>query len=285
MKKSKIQIIIPVYNAEKYLRRCLESVKNQTFGDWQAIVVDDASADDSKNIIEEYTFLDERFIYIRQETNKGASASRNVALEMVNAEYVAFLDADDYWERDMLESMLEKAEKHSCDIVQCRFIYDFTCGKKVLPKGAFNKDAELSGDLLKNVYIKMMTGINMNHVCMKLIRTSIIKGLRFDTTLKTAEDLKFCIGLFKNVKKYFFVNNVLYHYCRNEESLTGKGLSFKEKFNANRSVSKELVKTLPEWGIDNVFYRMMSYARPYTIAFSKVFRMIREKMSAKSDLL
>lgn len=111
MKKSKIQIIIPVYNAEKYLRRCLESVKNQTFGDWQAIVVDDASADDSKNIIEEYTFLDERFIYIRQETNKGASASRNVALEMVNAEYVAFLDADDYWERDMLESMLEKSRK------------------------------------------------------------------------------------------------------------------------------------------------------------------------------
>ena len=83
----------------------------------------------------------------------------------------------------------------------------------------------------------MSTGINMNHVCMKLIRTELIKDIRFDPTLKTAEDLKFCVELFCKVESYYFINRAFYHYCRNEESLTGRGLGGREKLKANRRVS------------------------------------------------
>lgn len=277
MKNPKIQIIIPVYNAENHLKRCLDSIQAQTFTDWQAIIVDDASFDKSTGIISEYTSSDMRFVCIRKNENEGASAARNTALPMLTSEYTAFLDADDYWECNMLEQLIEKAEKNASDVVQCRFIYDYPTGKKFLPKGAFSRDISLHGNSLKRVYLKMMTGINMNHVCMKLIRTQLLEGMQFDTNLKTAEDLKFCIDLFKKVNKYDFINNALYHYCRNEASLTGNGLSATEKFKANKQISNELIHALPDWGINNVFYKILSYMRPYIITVSKIYRMIYEK--------
>ncbi len=281
MDSPKVQIIIPVYNAEKYLRKCLDSLKAQTFTNWQAIIVDDASSDSSSDIIEEYCSADGRFVYIKLEANGGTAAARNVALSRLSSEYTAFLDADDYWESDMLLHMTEKAEKNSSDVVQCRFIYDFANGKQFLPKGAFSKDVSLCDKSLKRVYVKMMTGINMNHVCMKLIRTELIKGLQFDTTLRTAEDLNFCIKLFHRVKKYDFINKALYHYCRNETSITGKGLSSAEKFKANKRISGDLVNALPAWGMDNLFYKTLSNMRPYIIAVSKVRRMLCEKAFLK----
>lgn len=273
-----VQIIIPVYNSGKYLRRCLDSLKAQTFEGWQALLIDDGSTDDSAQIISEYHTQDMRFHYTRQE-NSGVSVARNTALSMLDAKYTAFLDSDDYLESDMLEVLYQKAKELDADVVQCKYMYDYPSGKQEIPKGAFEKDTVLDENGLKKVYLRMMTGINMNHVCMKLIKTSLIGDLRFDTNLKTAEDLHFCIRLFKNVKKYCFVNKPLYHYCRNENSITGKGLSFKQKFKANRYVSREMAKALPDWGIDTPRYRFLTYARPYTIIISKITRILREKLS------
>ena len=273
-----VQIIIPVYNSGEYLHRCLDSLKAQTFDGWQAILIDDGSTDDSAEIIREYSEKDDRFCYMRQE-NSGVSVARNTALSKLDAEYAAFLDSDDYWEPDMLELLCTKAKEHDADVVQCRYMYDYTSGKQEIPKGAFPKDEVLQGKSLRKVYLKMMTGITMNHVCMKLVKTSLICDLRFDTALKTAEDLHFCVRLFKNVKKYCFINKPLYHYCRNENSITGKGLSFKERFKANRYVSREMAKTLPYWGVDDIYHRFLTYARPYTIILSKITRVLREKLS------
>ena len=273
-----VQIVIPVYNSGKYLHRCLDSLKAQTFENWQAILIDDGSKDNSADIIKEYSLDDERFSYTRQE-NSGVSATRNNALSRLDAEYTAFLDSDDYWEPDMLELLYTKAKESGADVVQCKYMYDYTNGKQEIPEGAFKTDQCLEGKALKKVYLRMMTGINMNHVCMKLIKTSLLTNLRFDLSLKTAEDLHFCVRLFKNVKKYCFINKPLYHYCRNENSITGKGLPFTEKLKANRYVSKEMARALPCWGIDTLPYRFLTYARPYTIIFSKVIRILREKFS------
>lgn len=278
MNNPKIQIVVPVYNASKYLRECLDSIKDQTYANWEAILIDDASTDNSGEIIKEYTEKDKRFLYVPLEKNGGVSRARNHALSLLNSDYTAFLDSDDFWEKDMLSSMVKKATEKDFDVVQCRFIYDFSGGRRVLPKGAFKSDAELCGKDLRKVYIRMMTGINMNHVCMKLIRTSLIKDLRFDTSLRTAEDLKFCIDLFKSVRGYAFIDKPMYHYRRSDESLTGKGLSAKQKLYANRMVAVHMTQALKAWGIDNVFYRIMCMVRPYVIIVSKVFRMIREKL-------
>lgn len=279
MENYMVQVVIPVYNAEKTLRKCLDSLKNQTFQNWQAIVVDDASTDNSVKIIEEYAEADSRFVCVKREKNGGgASKTRNTALRQLNAEYTAFLDSDDYWEQEMLAVLTSKAKEFDCDVVQCRFIYDFPNGKQVLPKGAFPENIYLEGKGLKKVFTRMMTGINMNHVCMKLIRTSLLRGLTFDTSLQTAEDLEFCIRLFGGVKRYYFTTDVLYHYCRNDESLTGKGLPFVKRFAANREVARRMVKALPAWDMDCAFYKFLSFARPYIIIASKIFRIIREKL-------
>ncbi len=277
MKKETVQIIIPVYNAGKTLEKCLNSVKNQDYVHWQALLINDASTDESLALLEKYAKEDERFVCITYNENKGASGARNTALSKINAPYVAFLDADDYWESDMLSVLLSQAQKNDADIVQCRFIYDFSDKKTFLPKGAFKGDVVLEGKGLKKVFIKMMTGINMNHVCIKLIKSSLLKNLYFDTTLKTAEDLEFCVRMFKNVKKYVFIDKALYHYIRSEDSITGAGLSVRTRLKCNIRVSKTMVKMLPFWEMDNLFYRLLSLSRPYVIIVSKIFRVIREK--------
>ncbi len=273
-----VQIIIPFYNAEEYLEKCLDSVLYQTFSDWQAIIINDGSTDGSANIAKRYAEKDDRFIYSELDKNSGAAAARNAGLEMLDSEYTAFLDSDDVWDSEMLASLYEKAKKFSCDVVQCRYMYVFPGGRTSVPRGAFKKDVLLRGRELRSVYRKMMTGIYMNHVCIKLIRTELLKGLCFDTSLETCEDLKFCIDIFKKVKTYYFTDKILYHYVRRENSLTGSGLSFGQKLKANRRVSESLKEALPLWGIDNVFYRTLSTARPYTIAISKIIRMAEEKL-------
>lgn len=277
MNQTKIQIIIPLYNGEKYIKKCLDSVIAQTYPHWQAIVIDDASADGGVGIVGSYTKKDERILCIRKEENRGVSHTRNMGLDMASAEYVAFLDSDDYWEKDMLETLITYAEKHSCEVVQSRFIYDYPGGKTKIPGGVFKKDTFLEGKGIRKIYKKMVTGINMNHVCMKLIKTDLMRDIRFDTSLKTAEDLKVCAQLFTKVSKYCFIDKPLYHYCRNEESLTGSGLSGKEKLKANRAVSKEIAKAMKKIGM-GPFSRFRAYMRPYVIIISKTWRIICEKV-------
>lgn len=281
MNQPKVQVIVPVYNAEKYLRRCLDSLLQQTYPGWEAILINDASKDGSAGIIGEYLQKDSRFRYTKLEENCGVSAVRNIGLSKLTGKYTAFLDADDYWEKDMLALLLARAEESACDVVQCRFIYDYPGGRQVLPKGAFNKDLLLEGRGLHKVFVRMMTGINMNHVCMKLIRTELLKDIRFDSKLRTAEDLQFCVRLFRSVRRYCFVNKPLYHYCRNEESLTGRGLGSREKLQANRSVARDMIKALPDWGMDSMFYRLLCILRPYIIVCSKLIRMLMEKIFTK----
>ena len=114
----------------------------------------------------------------------------NFALEILSEKYTAFLDSDDFWEKDMLEVMVEKAESENVDVVQSRYFYDYAGGRQVLPKGVFKEDTAIDKNHINKIYYKMATGINMNHVCMKLIRTELIKDIRFDPTLKKAEDYR-----------------------------------------------------------------------------------------------
>ena len=114
--RPKISIIIPIYNVEKYLRRCLDSVKNQTFKDWQAICVDDGTPDNSGKIAEEYAARDKRFVVVHKE-NGGLSDARNAGMKYVDGEYVMFLDSDDFIHPQTMEITYGLAKKTGTDIV------------------------------------------------------------------------------------------------------------------------------------------------------------------------
>lgn len=113
-----ISIIIPIYNVEKYLRECLDSILNQTFQNFEIICVDDGSTDKSLEILEEYKNRDERFILLKQE-HEGAGSARNKGIEFARGKYIQFLDSDDYFEPDMLEELYNHAEKYDADMVVC----------------------------------------------------------------------------------------------------------------------------------------------------------------------
>lgn len=116
VESAKISIVIPVYNTEKYLRECLDSIINQTFQDWEAICVDDGSTDSSLEILREYEKKDKRFIIISQQ-NKGVSAARNAGMQQAKGKYTMFVDSDDYIAQNACELIYEDAENRQCDIL------------------------------------------------------------------------------------------------------------------------------------------------------------------------
>ena len=113
-----ISIIIPVYNVEKYLRECLDSLLNQTFQDFEIICVDDGSTDKSLEILQEYKRKDDRFV-ILQQRHSGAGSARNNGIRLAEGKYIQFLDADDYFEPTLLEEMYNHAEKFDADLTVC----------------------------------------------------------------------------------------------------------------------------------------------------------------------
>ena len=161
--ENKISVIIPVYNVEKYIKKCLDSVVNQTFKDIEIIVVNDGSPDNSSKIIKEYMKEDKRIKYYEKD-NGGQGSARNLAITKSTGEYLIFVDSDDYIDLNMLEKMYDYAKKSKLDIVVCNGYLDVN--DDITNFDNFNSSIN---DLQKR-YIVSQTG-----PCLKLIKAEIIK--------------------------------------------------------------------------------------------------------------
>ena len=133
MRTPLISVIIPVYNVEKYLHRCLDSVIAQTYQNLEIICVDDGSIDESGRICDQYAVRDARIKVIHQE-NQGLSAARNRGLDAAEGEYIAFVDSDDYILEDMYKKMLDKLLNYNVDLCVCQWQYEFSDGRQVVKK-------------------------------------------------------------------------------------------------------------------------------------------------------
>ena len=116
-----ISVIVPVYNVEKYLEKCIDSILSQTFKNFEIILVDDGSTDSCGIICDEYERLDNR-VKVIHKINGGLSSARNSGLEIASGEYVAFVDSDDWIDKNMYQELYNEAKKNNADIVQCKFI-------------------------------------------------------------------------------------------------------------------------------------------------------------------
>ena len=132
---SKISVIVPVYNVQKYIDNCLKSLVTQTIKDIEIIIVNDGSKDNSEKIIEKYV----------EKENGGLSSARNYGLEYATGEYIAFLDSDDYVDCKMYEEMYNLAKKENADMVECDFIWEWKYGKKVFDKRKKHKKTKSCG--------------------------------------------------------------------------------------------------------------------------------------------
>lgn len=212
MNLHKITVIIPFYGVEDYIGRCIKSVKNQSFTNFECILIDDDSKDNSFEIVSSIIKDDLRFKIIRQE-NRGVGGARNKGLLNASGDYICFLDSDDWWEEDFLYKMMKEIQDSSCDIIVCNYreIYkDFT--KKDIIKYKANRilnRIESSEEVLESPT-----------VWNKIFKRSLWDGIFFPENIKSAEDLATLYKSVYNADKSCYIKDVLYNYYIREDSLT-----------------------------------------------------------------
>lgn len=231
----KVSIIVPIYNVENYLRRCLDSLLSQSLREIEIIAVNDGSTDNSLEILEEYAQKDKRIFLIDKE-NGGVSSARNEGLLATKGQYIGFVDPDDWVDQEMYEQMYDTATQEMADIVMCTYMREFGTHSK---KKKFNMPGKVcyQNDKVQYEVMRRLVGPMKEEIAnpelldawgtvwSKLYKAEIIKSnnIRF-VDLKeigTNEDSLFNIHTFYYTNTFVFLNTPFYHYWRaNETSVT-----------------------------------------------------------------
>ncbi len=214
-----VSIIVPVYNVEDYLERCLNSIQAQTLKKWECICIDDGSTDGSGAVLDAWAAKDARFVVIHKE-NGGTSTARNAGLEKARGEYIGFVDPDDWIESETYELAFDAAQRTGADIVQWGTILelgDKAIPTKVLDEGFF--------DIARD-YDKGYSG----GACDKLFKASFIfeNGIRFPAGVRRGEDVSFSVMAYALAQRVFCLARALYHYDRTREN-SSTNLNFTEE--------------------------------------------------------
>lgn len=231
-----ISIIVPVYNTEKYLSQCLESLVNQTYSTIEIIVVNDGSTDNSIEIIRSFAKNDNRII-IEEQENKGVSEARNLGITKVTGDFVLFVDSDDWIDLNTCELAINAISINNSDIVLFSYTRDFGNGtkkiRKILPdEKQFNKEESLElrrrlYGLYDNELSDPSQADTLGTVFSKLYKSKIIKKYKLDfidiNQIGSAEDILFNISYFKYITSAYYLNISAYNLRKyNETSITTK---------------------------------------------------------------
>ena len=214
-----ISIIVPVYNAEKYVEICITSILNQTYKNIEIIAINDGSKDSSLKILEELEKKDSRVKVLNKE-NSGVSSTRNLGLNHSSGEYVSFIDSDDWIEEDLYSTMISKMQENNCDCGMFEYFIDFPNETTVHTHSA--------NEVITNKEALLYTITPVNRFsCTKIFSRESITDVFFDRNIYVGEDTLFACTALKKSKKVYFSNKALYHYRQNIESATGSGYNLK----------------------------------------------------------
>lgn len=196
-------ILVPAYQAEKTISRCLDSIFSQTFKNFEVIIINDGSRDKTKKICEEYASLYDNVRLYNQE-NLGISITRQKAVSLARGTYIQFIDADDWVESDLLETCVNILKRQSYDII----IFDFFEENITGLKYRLQRPTTLEKmSLIRDISSPKMLGVLWN----KLIRRTLFDNLTFPN-LQYCEDWCICVELFQKIKSIHYVNQAYYHY-------------------------------------------------------------------------
>lgn len=211
-----ISIIVPVYNVDKYLSICLESIQKQDYKDFEAILVDDGSTDTSGTICDDFQRQDIRFKTIHQQ-NQGVSVARNTGLLVASGEYIAFIDGDDYIHPKFLSTLYSAIRQTSLDIamINGQILFEYLNPTTVSIPTPIIFD---QNHLIKNFFSNSNYDVQYLAVWNKLYKKSIIKGLKFKDIV--SEDGIFNLQVYLRTSNISYVNANLYYYMQHQNSLT-----------------------------------------------------------------
>lgn len=213
-----VSVIIPTYNRADLLRKSIESVQNQTYEEWEIIIVDDCSTDGTEQVVKE--FGDYRIRYIRNEKNLGAGASRNRGGELARYEYIAFQDSDDVWRCGKLEKQMQYMMNHSeYDMVYCSFLKHYSNGGSLVVPN--NQIGEREGDMYATLLVNNVIGTPT-----VLIRRNVfLECGGFDTELKAIEDWDLAVRVARN-SQIGFVSEILVDAYETQGSISYDGAAY-----------------------------------------------------------
>ena len=211
MNKPLVSIIVPCYKVEQYLPVCIESILNQSYSDWELILVDDGSPDRSGEICDQYAAKDER-IRVIHKPNGGLSSARNAGLDIMQGEYVSFLDSDDFWHVDYLQLMMKHVIEDKADIVQCGFIRGI---ETVFPHIDLDEKAQVYDN--HSVFTRQAAKIIMWG---KVYKSCLFDDVRMPVGLINEDDWT-TWKLYDRAQKIVVSNLPLYYYTQNPNSIMG----------------------------------------------------------------
>ena len=222
--KPLISVIIPVYNVEEYLARCLNSVVNQTYANLEILLVDDGSSDQSSQICDDYAQKDSRIKVIHTK-NGGPSAARNCALKICTGEYIGFVDSDDWIAPDMYETLYDNLYSNNADISIVGYAMVWSSGKiqKQSESSAFFtwSHDKLMEEWMGQRYFK-------GFMCDKLFRRELFASIRFPEGQNYMEDVAIGIDLYDQCDKAVYTGKCCYYYFQREDSATNIEFSERE---------------------------------------------------------
>ena len=261
--KPKVSIVVPVYNVEKYLMKCVETILGQTIQEIEIILVDDGSTDDSGSICDSYK--DDLRVQVIHKKNGGLSDARNAGVALANADYVGFVDSDDYVAPDMFELLYNNMVKENADISFCG-TYDVfaneTRAAYCLTEGYFCSDSQKAIEYVLRGRVASVSAVNKLYRKSLLMKHPFLKG-------KTSEDAHFIIPYLTEIKKAVFDMTPKYFYVHREGTITTRpfkktDLSIIEAYENNKRIIQEKYPDLIEladfryyWALFYVIDKMM----------------------------
>ncbi len=218
----KISIIVPVFNVERFIHDCIDSILTQSYKDFELILVNDGSTDRSGDICDEYSNKDGRIVVIHKE-NGGQSSARNKGIEIAKGKYIGFIDSDDWVHSDMYKILYDKAIEKDADITACNILeYQKDSSKRLFCNDStdylYNRDAAMS-----EIYLNERLTFSP---CNKLYKKNLFKGIRFKEG-SILEDMDFAYRIMHQCNRIFYTGNVLYYYRYNDKSTLRKTFSKK----------------------------------------------------------
>lgn len=256
-----VSIIVPIYNAEQYLRRCVDSILNQEYTDYELLLVNDGSTDASGDICEEYGDRDPRVIVIQKE-NTGVSDSRNRALDRARGKYLQFLDSDDWITPDATRLFVRAAEEYGCDMV----ISDFyrVVGERLSPKGDIEEEGVLTREEFAAHMMENPADFYYGVLWNKLYRRDIVEEhkLRMDTDISWCEDFMFNLEYIRYAKVFYALHAPIYYYVKRKGSLASQGIN----------ISKTVKMKLNVFEYYNNFYKHVLEEEDYEKNRLQVYR-------------
>ncbi|MGD6776285.1 glycosyltransferase family 2 protein [Sutcliffiella horikoshii] len=245
-----VSIVVPIYNVERYINRCVDSLLSQTYSNLEIILVNDESPDNCPEICEEYSKIDNRVKVIHKK-NGGLSDARNAGMEIANGDYIIFIDSDDYVEQNMVEKALNAAESSNSEVVIWSFFADYVDENENLLKSIISdhKPGVFSRDDFKDLKIEKKLIGNLGYAWNKMYNRHFLNenNFKFTKGLSLVEDIVFNSSVLSICKKIVFIGDPLVHYMQRPRETLGNKF-YENYFQIKQNGIRAVESLLKAWG-------------------------------------